>query len=1362
MKKINLSDSRSSVISYFLCINNCKISSILVLLLLLISTSNIYSQTTYTFGTSPAIDGATISTCAATIYDSGGSGSQYANNENIKVTFCSMTPGQQIKFILSGINIASGDTLRVYNGKNTSYPLLMLYTNTGTIATDTINSYSTGCLTMWFKSNASGVANGWAAAVSCIAGCSNSYEVCKGVSVNWMETSPGSGIGTLNFANLPSTSVEFFVFKKDFNGVLADYYASWDGGIVRNSHKIYGVPVGRTLFDFESYLVSDGSRTCLDLRQFDFGCCTMNISDVKVSDCFLKSGVSKATVCAQVSWFGAPLRDSINVTIGGITKYINTSTLQKLYLGPHDHDYDGNTAYVPGYVDMQFVSSQEICVEVNAGTTGAVSSSFVQAGCSATSSYTAPAPCPITSCTAGMLGGIVFEDFNADGIKQAGEYVGIAGVTVTVFNNAGVALAPVITNSSGRYVISVLASAYPIRVEFSGIPAIYGGGYSTINGTDGRTSVQFIAAADCNVDLGVNDPATFCQSNPIIITPIYKNGDPLLSGTSKTSNALLGFPQTNTGNPGTNTFAIQADKVGSLWGQAYNRKTKRLYSAAFLRRHVGLGPGGYDAIYITNLTTLTAPSVPVYFNLSTKGINVGTHVSNSERGLPANLNQPSLDTMDGIYRKIAAQGIGGIDISDTGNELWVVNVRDNSLNLLNLSTYNTSNNLADITRTGTYTIPSLGCVGGVQRSFACKYFKGKVYIGSLCDGSTSNRSNMMAAVYEFNPSTNTFTKVMDFPLTYPKGPSGVNGEADAFEASTGWYTWHQDYITLPLCQPIFMDIEFDVDGSMVLGFGDRKGFQIGFQNYGYDGSFAEQGVAGGDILRAVKTATGDFILENNATVSGITGYGPNNNQGPGLGEFYNDDTWADASSPALFHSETALGGLAIRPGSGITISSHMDPITLPQTVSQWWFSGGVRKYNNTNGTYVDGYQTYVTVDGFPDGTMAKASGMGDIELTCNLPDYIEIGNYVWFDQNRNGIQDATERRLAGVNVSLYKGTTLIATTTTNANGEYFFSSKSALSTGTWSGTGADTILLKTVSYNIVFGTGGQYNNTILDAGTYGSLKLTSSNTGQGSVPDLNDNDPVILAIATDTFPTISLTTGVEQYVNHTLDAGFFCDSIYVPITVTYPTCTLTTPNNNGTISITGTPINADKYRIRLGSNWTGAPDTSYTTASAITSPFPQIIQNNIPNAGATYIIRFYSGDLCYKDTVITIPVVSCTATCSLTGAGLSNVQCNSNGTPASTTDDYITFSLSPSGTLTGVSYTVTANNGGIVTPSSGTYGTNTNFRLQNGSANGATVYTLTITDSSGAPCQITVNLGPVSPCSSCPNPNCGGVNVTRN
>ena len=51
-----------------------------------------------------------------------------------------------------------------------------------------------------------------------------------------------------------------------------------------------------------------------------------------------------------------------------------------------------------------------------------------------------------------------------------------------------------------------------------------------------------------------------------------------------------------------------------------------------------------------------------------------------------------------------------------------------------------------------------------------------------------------------------------------------------------------------------------------------------------------------------------------------------------------------------------------------------------------------------------------------------------------------IGNFVWYDQNQNGIQDAGEPGLAGVTVNLRDNGTnaVIATTTTGANGEYQF------------------------------------------------------------------------------------------------------------------------------------------------------------------------------------------------------------------------------------------------------------------------------------------------------------------------------------
>jgi len=51
-----------------------------------------------------------------------------------------------------------------------------------------------------------------------------------------------------------------------------------------------------------------------------------------------------------------------------------------------------------------------------------------------------------------------------------------------------------------------------------------------------------------------------------------------------------------------------------------------------------------------------------------------------------------------------------------------------------------------------------------------------------------------------------------------------------------------------------------------------------------------------------------------------------------------------------------------------------------------------------------------------------------------------LGDYVWDDANVNGIQDSSEKGIAGVTVNLLgpTGTTVLATTTTDANGNYSF------------------------------------------------------------------------------------------------------------------------------------------------------------------------------------------------------------------------------------------------------------------------------------------------------------------------------------
>ena len=51
-----------------------------------------------------------------------------------------------------------------------------------------------------------------------------------------------------------------------------------------------------------------------------------------------------------------------------------------------------------------------------------------------------------------------------------------------------------------------------------------------------------------------------------------------------------------------------------------------------------------------------------------------------------------------------------------------------------------------------------------------------------------------------------------------------------------------------------------------------------------------------------------------------------------------------------------------------------------------------------------------------------------------------VGDRVWRDNNMNGVQDTGEPGISGVTVTLKSGTTTVATATTNANGEYLFSS----------------------------------------------------------------------------------------------------------------------------------------------------------------------------------------------------------------------------------------------------------------------------------------------------------------------------------
>ena len=120
---------------------------------------------TYTLDGS--INGTTINTCAGTFVDSGGSGSNYSNDESYSITFCSNNSGNlTLDFTFWNVennSTCAWDFMRIYNGTSTAGSLIGTYC---TSSPGTITSTGTCLHITWFSDNIV-TEEGWEATISC-------------------------------------------------------------------------------------------------------------------------------------------------------------------------------------------------------------------------------------------------------------------------------------------------------------------------------------------------------------------------------------------------------------------------------------------------------------------------------------------------------------------------------------------------------------------------------------------------------------------------------------------------------------------------------------------------------------------------------------------------------------------------------------------------------------------------------------------------------------------------------------------------------------------------------------------------------------------------------------------------------------------------------------------------------------------------------------------------------------------------------------------------------------------------------------------------------------------------------------------
>jgi protocatechuate 3,4-dioxygenase beta subunit len=70
--------------------------------------------------------------------------------------------------------------------------------------------------------------------------------------------------------------------------------------------------------------------------------------------------------------------------------------------------------------------------------------------------------------------------------------------------------------------------------------------------------------------------------------------------------------------------------------------------------------------------------------------------------------------------------------------------------------------------------------------------------------------------------------------------------------------------------------------------------------------------------------------------------------------------------------------------------------------------------------------------------LAEKTNKLDVDMGIYSDKLSTIGDSVWFDDNQDGIQDATELGVSGVKVTLYTGATVVQRTVTNDKGSYIF------------------------------------------------------------------------------------------------------------------------------------------------------------------------------------------------------------------------------------------------------------------------------------------------------------------------------------
>jgi len=758
----------------------------------------------------------------------------------------------------------------------------------------------------------------------------------------------------------------------------------------------------------------------------------------------------------------------------------------------------------------------------------------------ATGAIAGVAPAASAAGADGKLTVQVLRDFFGTGIINATMDTPQQGMDVGITDAAGHEVQGV-TDATGKFVMtaSTVLTGGRYRVDVT-IPAPYNGylqaapASTQANHFDSFTTyVNLTGGKATSVITGVWNPADYT-------TPDHKYYVPVQAPAVK-SDGTAGDPNgqalvavdpaaRDTCTPPTNcpTVLNTQAEVGTTWGLAYDRFKNRVFQSAFAKRYTVYGPDGDGAIYTTPTDGSSAPK------LFATVLGAG--------GTPHDVLDMRKDA--GFTNAPGKESVGGIALSEDGKTLYAVNLLTRSL--VSFGATGDTGTFKDSVTIPAPTDKNSACAAdGDWRPFAVAAHDAKLYVGGVCDAeSTQQRSDLKAVVDVYDGKT--FTTVFTHTLDYQRGEV-INGVHTAL--SDHWNPWNTDDSTQAAWdqhrgygnvfidpQPELASLAFTRDGSMIVGFRDRFMDVIGAG--GLDplpgNNTPEQGMSGGAIDMACSAPGNTYDWEGTGDCPNNATYANDGHKPAGVVQYFPGDFFDPNHTGQGAHEDASQGSVAYVPQQQWVVSTELDPA---KQVS----SDGLGYYDVQTGIGpgqddpAHGYQIVGPTDSF-----GKAGGLGDIAYTAaNAP--IQIGNYVWFDGDHNGVQDAhstNEVPLAGATVNLLDADgKQVATTTTDAAGEYYFG-----------GVGAKHQLTPGAKYTVQFDVCTAKTDNVPAQPPASALRFTLPLAGTDRVHDSNVVPPTTGELCEGYAPVTA--PAKPGGVDHTIDAG-----VYIPAPTPPPSST---------------------------------------------------------------------------------------------------------------------------------------------------------------------------------------------------------------